>query len=90
MFQGLAQIAYYEGDRQKAVSLLSVCVATSLKEDASLESLYNIAVCYEELGDYGSAFQYAQLVKGHSSGLGAVDKEAKDLIVRLEAAIHAL
>jgi tetratricopeptide (TPR) repeat protein len=86
---GLAQIAYYQGDRQKAVSLLSASLTASGKEGVSLETLYNMAVCYEELGDYGNAFQYAQMAQNIANGLGAVDKEVKDLISRLEVVIHS-
>lgn len=66
---GLAHIAYYEKDLQKAITFFTVSVSSTGKEEASLETLYNLALCYEEAGDYGNAFKYVQMAAESTNSL---------------------
>lgn len=86
----LAQLAYFEGDRQKAVTLFKASITTSGQGDVSLEMLYNLAICFEELGDYDNAFKYGLIAQNGTNGLGAVDKDIKNLMLRLQEIMHSL
>lgn len=85
---GLGQIAYFEGDRQKTVALLTASMTITGKDATSLDVLYNLAVCYEELGDFDNAYKHAIMVNCHAKAAEVVDKEVKNLVTRLENIVH--